>query len=212
MTALSWDQSIRSFIAQLASTSPAPGGGSVAALAASLGTAITVMVGNFTQDERFVHVQPQIDEVMERMQLLCAECEDLFASDIISFETYLAALKLPHHTEEEKAFRKQAVQLGAINAIDVPIRLMEVCKTGMVYASSIAEVSNCHVASDLGIGVILLEAAAQSALLTIDINLPALHDLELKQQYFDKAEALRIEIAALKSNTLTTVRNRMTQL
>lgn len=212
MTALSWDQSIRNFIEQLASASPTPGGGSVAALVTSLGTAITVMVGNFTQDERFARVQPQVDEAMEQMQLLCTECEELFASDIISFETYLAALQLPNHTEEEKALRNQAVQLGVINSIDVPIRLMKVCKTGMVYASSLAELSNSKVASDLGIGVILLEAAAQSASLTVDINLPALHDVELKQQYSDKADTLMNEIAALKSNTIITVRNRIAQL
>lgn len=212
MTALSWNQSIRNFIEQLASASPTPGGGSVAALVTSLGTAIAVMVGNFTQDEKFARVQTQVDEAMEQMQLLCTECEELFASDIISFETYLAALKLPNHTKEEQAFRKQAVQLGVINAIDVPIRLMEVCKAGMVYASSLAELSNSKVASDLGIGVILLEAAAQSALLTVDINLPALHDVELKQQYSGKADALMYEIATLRSSNLSTVRNRMAQL
>ena len=100
---------------------------------------------------------------------------------------------------------------ASIQAIEVPLRLIEVCRGGMLCTYNIAESVNKNVISDLGIGAILLEAAAQSALLTIEINLGSLKDLELKRQYSSKLSVLISEISALNNETLQITRNRMTQ-
>lgn len=211
MSTFIWDESIRHFLQQAGSAEPTPGGGSVAALVAALGASMTSMVGNLSQGEKFAQIRPQIDDIIGQMSRLIAECEELLQADIASFDQYMAALKLPKSTDEEKLFRSRAIQEAAILAINVPLRLIEVCRMGMVCTHSIAESSNKNVISDLGIGAILFDAAAQSALLTVEINLASLKDPELKRQYADKASLLIREIADLKSSILQIARKRIGQ-
>lgn len=206
-----WDDSIRNFVEQAGSSSPTPGGGSVAALIAALGASMTSMVGNLSQGEKFAPIQSQVAVVIEQMNSLTVVCEQLLYDDITSFNKYMDALKLPKITDEEKLLRKNALHEATIHAIDVPLRLIEVCKVGMVCTHSIAESANKNVISDLGIGAILFEAAAQSALLTIEINLASLKDLELKREYSDKLSSLIGEIEDLKSKTIQVTRDRITQ-
>lgn len=209
MSEITWQDSIDSFVSKASSSSPTPGGGSVAALVAVLGTAMTSMVGNLSQGEKFADIEPQISAVMYTMNRLNEECRELFDSDIASFNNYMDALKLPKDTEEEKLARKQEIHEATINAIEVPVQLMEVCRTGIECVYNIAETSNKKVISDLGISAILFEAAAQSALLTVDINLASLKDLELKQQYADKVSSLMQQISDLKNKASRTIQDRI---
>lgn len=210
MTAtMTWDDSIRYFLQQACSSNPTPGGGSVAALIAALGASMTSMVGNLTQGEKFADIQSTIVEVIEKMHRLTAECEELLQADISSFNKYMDALKLPKSSDDEKLIRKNALHEAAIQAIEVPLRLIEVCRDGLVFTHRIAETSNRNVISDLGIGAILFEAAAQSALLTIEINLASLKDLELKQHYSSELASLMSEIQDLKNKSLQITRKRI---
>lgn len=206
---MTWDVSIRHFLQQAGSSNPTPGGGSVAALIAALGASMTSMVGNLTQGDKFADIQSAIAEVIEQMRRSTAECEELLQADISSFNRYMDALKLPKSSDEEKLIRKNALHQAAIQAIDVPLRLIEVCREGLAFTHRIADSSNKNVISDLGIGAILFEAAAQSALLTIEINLASLKDLELKRLYSDKVALLMNEIQDLKSSSLQITRNRI---
>ncbi|WP_314585774.1 cyclodeaminase/cyclohydrolase family protein [Paenibacillus terrigena] len=204
-----WDQSIRTFIEKAGSSSPTPGGGSVAALVAALGASMTSMVGNLSQGEKYAAYQEQIHETLERMNTLTTIYEQLLAQDMDCFEQYVAALKLPRNSESEKEARKQALEQATIQAIDVPLRLIEACLAGMRYAKGIADSCNPHVLSDLGISAILLEAAAQSALLTAQINLVSLTDSSLQQKYNDTIAQLMRDIDTFKQETMVTVRSRM---
>jgi|GEM_PF-165095 5,10-methylene-tetrahydrofolate dehydrogenase/Methenyl tetrahydrofolate cyclohydrolase len=208
-TTISWDNSIREFLQEAGSSNPTPGGGSVAALIAALGASMTSMVGNLSTGEKFASIQQQISGVIRTMSDLTELCEELLHADIRSFNQFMDALKLPRNTDEQKNERMNAIQQAAIQAIEVPLRLVEICKAGMVCTYSISESSNKNVISDLGIGAILFEAAAQAAVLTIEINLATLKDLELKQQYSDKLALLISDIKSLKSKTLIVARNRI---
>lgn len=206
-----WDESIRNFLEQAGSSSPTPGGGSAAAVAAALGAAMTSMAGSLSQGEKFAAFQPQITQVLQEMQELTGECERLLQADMASFDQYMDALKLPKQTDEEKQHRKNTLHQAILQAIAVPLHLIAVCRTGMAHARSIAEVSNKNVISDLGIGIILLEAAAQSALLTVEINLASLKDPEQVRQYREELSVLMEEIHELKSSTLQIVRTRISE-
>ncbi|NEU27439.1 cyclodeaminase/cyclohydrolase family protein [Paenibacillus ottowii] len=209
MSELSWNQSIGHFLKEAASAAPTPGGGSVSALAAALGAAMTSMTANLSQGEKFAQFREQMTQVISNMERLSTHCEELMAADIQSFEQYMTALRLPKETDEEKRYRTHSLQTAVIAAIEVPMRLLEVCRDGLSQAYNIVEIANKNVISDLGIGAILFEAAAQSALLTIDINLASLKDLDVKQAYEAKTAALLREIAQIKEQTLLTVRSRI---
>ncbi|APB72464.1 methenyltetrahydrofolate cyclohydrolase [Paenibacillus polymyxa] len=209
MSELSWNNSIGHFLKEAASAAPTPGGGSVSALAAALGAAMTSMTANLSQGEKYDHIHEQITDVINSMERLSTHCEELMVADIQSFEQYMTALRLPKETDEEKRYRTHSLQTAVIAAIEVPMRLLEVCRDGLSQAYNIVEMSNKNVISDLGIGAILFEAAAQSALLTVDINLASLKDLDVKYSYETKTAALIREIGQIKDQTLLMVRNRI---
>ncbi|QAY66955.1 cyclodeaminase/cyclohydrolase family protein [Paenibacillus protaetiae] len=210
-TPISFDQSIRSFLKEAGSASPTPGGGSIAAVAAALGAAMTAMVGSLSQSSKFAEVKPQMDAALAKMNALTAECEQLMGDDITAFDAYMAALKLPKETEEQKLLRKQALQQAAAGAIAVPLRLLEACAGGIAVAGTIAEIANANVISDLGIGVLMLEAAAQSALLTVEINLPQIKDEGERSRCFTQADSLIRQMEAQKNSLLAVVRKRMNE-
>jgi formiminotetrahydrofolate cyclodeaminase len=206
---IGWDDSIRQFIEQAGSASPTPGGGSVAALVAALGVAMTSMFGHLSSGEKYAAVREQMAGTLEELRTLSVKCELLLAADIESFERYMRASKLPKLTEQERAVRGRELGEAALAALEVPLQLMEACRDGLRSTVAIAGAGNKNVISDLGIGAVLLEAAAQSAHLTVEINLAALRDAERKAAYAARASALNCDIAALKEQALTVVRERI---
>jgi len=204
-----FDQTMRAFLTASASSSPTPGGGSVAALAGALGAAMTSMVANLTQGEKFAAVEQEMRETVERMHTTIAEAEELLEADIASFDAYMQALKLPKTTEEEKAARSAALQTATVQATDVPLRLATLCRDALRHAQAIAAAANRNVISDLGIAAFLLEAAGQSALLTVDINLPGLQDASRRAAFEELRNDLQGELLLLKSTVVATVRERL---
>ncbi|CAI6080646.1 cyclodeaminase/cyclohydrolase family protein [Cohnella sp. JJ-181] len=209
MSDISWDRSIRSFIGQAGSADPTPGGGSVAAVVAALGAAMSSMVGRLSQGDKFAAIRPQIEETLERMNRLSVECETLMHADIASFDRYMEALRLPKATDEEKAQRRAALREAAVQAAEAPLQLMEKCREGLAFTLRIAEGANKNVLSDLAIAAILLEAAARSALLTAEINFGSFQDAQLEAAYAEQAgERMRV-IADSARDTLDIARRRM---
>ncbi|MFF2886392.1 cyclodeaminase/cyclohydrolase family protein [Paenibacillus sp. NPDC057967] len=209
MSNVSWDDSIRRFLHQAGSPDPTPGGGSVAALVAALGASMTAMAGSLSQGEKFAAYEAQIQETLSEMRRLSAASEELLHADIESFNGYMAALKLPKATEDEKASRKLALESATLHAIEVPLRLMRLCRDGITSTAAIADSANKHVISDLGIGVILFEAAARSALLTVEINLRSMPESAMKSRYAEQAAALMDEMELRCKAVLHTARQRM---
>ncbi|RJE87486.1 methenyltetrahydrofolate cyclohydrolase [Paenibacillus sp. 1011MAR3C5] len=209
MSSVSWDDSIHRFLHQAGSSDPTPGGGSVAALVAALGASMTAMAGSLSQGEKFAAHEAQIQETLSKMRYLSTASEELLHADIESFNGYMTALKLPKSTEDEKASRKLALESATIHAIEVPLRLMRLCRDGIISTAAIADSANKHVISDLGIGAILFEAAARSALLTVEINLRSMPESAIKNRYAEQAAALMDETERRSKAILHTARQRM---
>ncbi|MFC3767082.1 cyclodeaminase/cyclohydrolase family protein [Paenibacillus sp. GCM10012303] len=201
-----FDRTIRSFVQEAGAAVPTPGGGSISALVGALGAAMVSMAANFTQGAKFAGAEAAMKEAVGRLQDWTRDCEDLLEADVASFERYMSALKLPKSTDEEKRMRAQAIQDAAAQAIEVPLALMRVCRDALEQTVRIAESANPNVISDLGIGAILFESAAQSAYLTVEINLASLKDEEAKQRYDERAAELLGDTARLKEQAVTAVR------
>ncbi|ASS76229.1 methenyltetrahydrofolate cyclohydrolase [Tumebacillus algifaecis] len=204
-----FDQSLHSFLTQAASNSPTPGGGSVAALVAALGASMTSMVGNLTQGDKFADVQAEMTAAAEQMAAAIRSFEQLLEADMSSFDRYMAALKLPKDSAEQKVARSQALQEASIKATEVPLDLARLCLDSLHLSETIADTANKNVISDLGIAALLLEAAAQSALLTVDMNLPGLKDLARKADFESERNRIANAITPLKDKIVATVRKRL---
>lgn len=207
-----WNQPIGQFLQQAASSSPTPGGGSVAALVAALGAAMTSMVAHLSSGEKYEQHQPLIQSVLAEIEQFDNICAQLLQEDITVFQQYMAAIKLPKADEAAKAVRKQRIREATIRAIEVPLALIETCRNGLQHSEKIVAVGNRHVISDLGIAVILFEAAAQAAQLTVEINLSSLKEAELVEQYRNRLISLIYEIVQLKQRALLAVNKIITSI
>ncbi|MBC9783099.1 cyclodeaminase/cyclohydrolase family protein [Heliobacterium chlorum] len=205
-----FDLSLREVIAQSASSSPTPGGGSVSAIAASFGAAMVAMVGNLTTGkEKFKEVEPQVQEQLQKLQGILSRLENLVRADIEAFDAYMAVFKMPKDTEDQKAARAQAMQVAAKNATNVPLSIGETCLEALVSAVELAVVGNKMAISDVGVGAYLAEAALKGALLSVDINLPAIKDETFVAESAVRRDRLIEQALALRETAVAEVLKRI---
>ena len=189
---------LTAFADELASDSPAPGGGSVSALTGSLGAALTAMVAGLTvnkkkfEDRRETVGTVMTDALQLKEELLTAVDRDTEAFNIVS-----AAFSLPKSTEEEKAIRSNAIQQGLLACIESPLTIMELCRQALRLAETLSQGFNASAASDLGVSVLMLKGALQGAWLNVKINLGGLKDREASAAYEEKGEKILAECLPL---------------
>lgn len=194
-----WDSTIREFVEKAGSVKATPGGGSTSALAAALGSAMTSMAASLSHRERTPDQRERIDAAEKEMADIAAQCERLMSEDMLGFADYLEASEAADSPDDERL--AEAVR----KTLEVPLALMEVCVRGLRGAQGIAEATRAHVLSDLGIGIVMFEAAARSAYLTVRINLPTCRDSWEREMFGDRADRLLLEAEQLKNRTLNEV-------
>lgn len=177
------DKTIREFLDEAASSSPTPGGGSVAALTGALGAALLSMVCNLTVGkEKYRDVEPDILKLLGETETLRKELGSLLEADIEAYGRLAAAMKMPRATEEEKRARTTALQEALVNATNVPLDIARRCSRIIELAMPIAEKGNVNAVSDVGVGVLLGEAALHAALLNVKINLGLIKDTDFVER------------------------------
>ncbi|NIM05317.1 MAG: methenyltetrahydrofolate cyclohydrolase, partial [Armatimonadetes bacterium] len=161
---------ITTYLDDLASNKPAPGGGSGAALAGALGAALGSMVANFTVGkEKFAAVEERAKTALGECERLRGELTNLIQADVEAYGKYAEASRLPRDTEEQKARRRAAIQEAMKGAAAVP---MEVCRKGrelLKVCQELLEIGNPNLVSDVGCAAELAFAAIGSALLNVEV-------------------------------------------
>lgn len=174
---------LKSFLDELASNSPAPGGGSVAALSGALGAALSSMVCNLTIGKQgYETVQEEIKEMLQRSEELRKHLTELIEKDTAAFNEVMKAIKLPKETEEQKESRRQAMQTAFRHAAEVPLETARTCMQIMDVARVVAEKGNKNSISDTAVSVFLAQAGVQAAVVNVRTNLGSIKDTEFVQQ------------------------------
>lgn len=205
-----WDWSFRKVVEVSASDSPTPGGGSVSALVASLGAAMVSMVANLTVGkEKYKDVEPEVKEILASIQGVIKRLEDLVDQDIQEFSNFMAVLKLPKDTEEQKRAREEKRQAALQSATDTPLTIAATCLEALKLAHRLAPIGNKGAISDVGVAAYVAEAALNAALLSVDINLPGITDQAYVQKAGAERERLVREAARLKAEAVATVQERL---
>lgn len=185
------DKPVTSFLDELASNAPAPGGGSVAALSGALGAALISMVCNLTLGKKgYEDVQGDVNDLLARSEALRQELTDLLEDDVAAYTGYSKAAKMPRTTDEEKTERAKAMQAALKVATDVPLRIAQAAVQVMELCMPAAEKGNKWAVSDAGVAVLMGEAALRSAALNVFINLGSLKDQEFVADRRAKLERL----------------------
>lgn len=205
-----FEKSLRDVIAVSASSSPTPGGGSVSAITGSFAAAMVAMVANLTVGkEKFKDVEPRVQALLERVNAVIAKLEVLVKQDMEEFEAYMAVFKMPKDTDEQKAARAEALQKAAKAATEVPLAIGEACLEALKVANELSGIGNKMAISDVGVGAFLGEASLKGALLSVDINLPTIKDLEYVAKAQSRRDALVAEAEALRAKAVAVVSERL---
>jgi len=204
------EQPIQHFMDKLASKSPEPGGGSVAALTGALGAALVSMVANLTLGkEKYKDVQPQIEALLKDSEKLRAEMQDLIQKDTEAYGALSAVYKMPKITDEEKAARTLKMQEALKKACQVPfdigLKSLEVAKL----ASRAADIGNVGAVSDAGVAVLLAQACAQSSALNVKINVNSIKDEAYNKDTWTRMEDVLGQVAALEKSVMETTYKKM---
>ena len=187
---------LHDFLGELASDSPTPGGGSVAALSGAMAAALTSMVANLTVGKKkYVDVEEDMKRVLGESEALRVELTQMVGEDAEAFDRVMAAMKLPKETPEDEARRSAALQAALVDAAMVPLAVMEKCALVVDLARVAAEKGNRNAVSDAGVAALLARAGSQAARLNVLINLSGIRGPE-HGAFREKARGLAEGLAA----------------
>lgn len=168
---------IRDFLCELASDSPAPGGGSVAALSGALGAALAIMVTRLTiGKEKYRENWDEMGKVQREGKELAEQFLSLTEQDTEAFNTFFRATKMPKDTEEQKTARLDMMEEGLKEATMVPLETLKACELLIGLARTTVERGNPNAVTDAGTAALLARSAALSAAYNVRINLGGIND------------------------------------
>ena len=204
------DKKMNNFLEELASNSPTPGGGSVAALAGALGAALISMVGNLTiGKKKYEDVEEDIKRIISSSEKLRYELSQLIEEDVKVFNNFMATYKMPKGTEDEKKIRTEKIQASLIKAAKVPLRVAYKCLDVLNLSKEVAEKGNINVISDAGVAVLMAEAALKSAILNVKINLIMIKDEKAKEELSSSIEEILLKEKGQKEKVLEIVEEKI---
>ncbi|MGQ9458558.1 MAG: methenyltetrahydrofolate cyclohydrolase [Anaerolineae bacterium] len=171
------DKTLRSFLDELASSAPAPGGGSVAALSGALGAALVSMVCNLTVGKKkYEAVQEEVAALLERSEALRHRLTALLDEDVRAYTAVSQAYKMPRETEDQKQAREQAIQKALQEATLVPMQVAEACVEVLDLCLPTAEKGNVNAVSDAGVAALAAAPGLRSAALNVRIHVTLIQD------------------------------------
>jgi glutamate formiminotransferase/formiminotetrahydrofolate cyclodeaminase len=185
---------LRQFCNETLSESPAPGGGSVAALMGALGVSLGGMVANLSAGKRgWDDKIKYFSDWAVKAQQLKDELLFLVDEDTAAFNKVIDAFSLPKDSAEEKAARSAAIQAANKYAAEIPLRVMETAFKSYQILAKMAEQGNPASISDVGVGVLAVRACIEGAAKNVRINLKSLKDEKLKSVLQDKVRKICAE-------------------
>lgn len=204
------DRPLKNFIEDTCSSTPTPGGGSVAALTGVLGSSLLCMVGNFTEGKKkFESVQGEIKEILGELESFTSKLSDLIQEDISAYQNFKRASSMPKNTAQEKEDRSKSLQKALRRAAQVPLETAEFSFKLLKVANRLLTIGNPNLISDVGVGAILARAALESAVLNVEINLSYIKDQEFVGRVRKSLQSLLDESKSLTEEIVGEVREKI---
>ncbi len=205
---------VANFVNEVDSKRPAPGGGSVAALASTLGVALTRMVGHVSIGKKKFKAldestQKEFNQVINEFETIKEELLLLVDKDTEAFNLIMEAFKLPKETIEEKKVRAEKIEEGTLEAIKVPFKVAQLSLEALLQLHIILKNGNKNAISDLGVSALMLHAGLEGSLLNVKINIPGISDEKLKDKYIKESQEILEKGRNLKNNILDSVNNNL---
>jgi glutamate formiminotransferase/formiminotetrahydrofolate cyclodeaminase len=198
---------VERFADEVSSDSPAPGGGSVAALAGSLSAGLSAMVANLTVGKKgYEAVWQELSDLAERAQGVKDQLVRAVDEDTEAFNGVMAAMRMPKGTPEQQAARDEALEAGYQGAARVPLQTARACLEALRISLQVAQQGNVNSASDAGVAALMARAGVEGAVLNVLINLGSVKDDAFRTECATAAESLVLEATSLCEKALARVK------
>lgn len=171
------DMTVAQLLAALASPDPTPGGGTAAAIAGAMGTSLLVMVAGLAKSKNNLDEEKAaLATARSAIEPITARLMELADADTEAFNAVMGAYRMAKATDEDKAARTGAIQAALRGATEVPLHTLRACVAAAEHGRAVAGYGNQSAASDVGVALGLLKAAAEGAASNVRINLGGLKD------------------------------------
>jgi glutamate formiminotransferase/formiminotetrahydrofolate cyclodeaminase len=205
--------SLKEFMNQTASETPAPGGGSVSAYLGALGIALGTMVANLSAhkrgwDERW----KEFSDWAEKGKQIQNNLLQLVDDDTDAFNKIMEAYAFPKKSEEEKMLRNAAIEDATKLAIMVPFKVMETAYSGFGLIKEMAEKGNPNSVSDAGVGALALKSCIRGAFLNVRINAAGLTDRDFVNGVLTAGEEIEIKAITSEEEILNIINSKIRNL
>ena len=201
---------LKNYLEELSSNSPTPGGGNVAALSGSLACNLGIMVCNLTiGKKKYVNVEEEMKDIKAKLEELNDCFVELAAKDNYAFDQVMAAFKLPKETDEQKKLRSEKIEEATFAAAVVPSEVIETCGKVIPYLETISLKGNQNSVSDAGVGLSLLNTAAEGAFLNVIINCTSLSNKTIGQELMKKSEIIYEEVKNKSDESIANIKSKL---
>ncbi len=203
-------QSIESFIADLNSTKPMPGGGSAAAICGAMAAALAGMSAHMTAGKKkYVAVEAKMQRIIAATKVLQEEMLVMAQEDADMYSLVLQAYKLPKDTEEEAAQRAKAIEEASKTAVTASLKVTGACVRIMKLAYVTVTEGNQMMVTDGSASALLARACQQVAAYNVHINLGGVKDATVRAEAEEMLERHLSEGKALQEDVLKEVDERL---
>ena len=183
---------VHEFVNELASSSPAPGGGTIAAVSGAFGAGLAAMVCRLTiGNAKYPDSQEILPPVLEELDGHVARMVALADEDTEAFNQVMAAFRMPKETDEEKALRKTAIAAANLLATRIPMETATRTVEALEKMDTVIAYGNTNALSDCGVAVESLHTAVTGALMNVGINLPSVKDEEALEELTGQRDQLK---------------------
>ena len=179
------------FLEELASKAPTPGGGGASAYCGALAAALSQMVGSLTVGKKkYADVEADVAAHMEKLEGARASLVRLIDEDAAAFTPLAAAYSMPKTTPEEQAAKDAALQGALVGACEVPLEIMRQCVAVIDSCEFMAYHGSRLAVSDAGVSAVFAKAALQGASLNVLINIGSMADAGRATAYREELDLL----------------------
>lgn len=181
----------QTFISELATKAPTPGGGGASAYCGALASALASMVGNLTVGKKkYASVETEVEQALEELADLREGLIALIDADAQAFEPLAASWKMPASTPREQEIKRRATQAALVDACAVPLEIMGACAKVIALCEFMAHNGSVMALSDAGVAALFAQAALEGASLNIIINAQSLEDEAIAADFMTKQRVL----------------------
>lgn len=208
------DMSVADFTNEVDSNSPAPGGGSVSALASDIGVSLARMMAHLSfEKKKFEQLDEKTKEEFksrfDKLGEIRKELSTLVDKDTESFNEFMKAVKMPKETEEQNQLRAKAIQEATIFSIEVPYKTASLSLEALRLLDFLIKNGNQNAITDIGVGTLMLSAGMEGAILNVKVNLGQIKDKQIYDKYRDGCKEILSEGNEIKDNIISNIHKQL---